>query len=123
MNSRLSAGLLFLALFPAPALSQSTAAEGVLGFYRYPALHGDRIVFAAEGDLWRVPIDEFSGETRGAPEPVTTGIARIMQADFAGDGKRLAVTAQRSSMSFCRFSASKIWMGSGLSGRVPRPWK
>jgi Tol biopolymer transport system component len=48
-------------------------------------------------DLWRVPIDESSGETRGAPEPVTTGIARIMQADFAGDGKRLAVTAQRAS--------------------------
>src|SRR5438094_4507448 len=26
------------------------------GFYRYPTIGGDAIVFAAEGDLWKVPL-------------------------------------------------------------------
>ena len=40
--------LLLLALVP------SLRAEEALGYYRYPAIHGDTVVFAAEGDLWRV---------------------------------------------------------------------
>ena len=54
-------------------------------------------------DLWRVAIDESSGETGGAPEPVTTGIARIVQASIAADGKRLAVTALRTSGELLRY--------------------
>ncbi|MCH2137850.1 MAG: S41 family peptidase [Phycisphaerales bacterium] len=30
---------------------------GVEGFYRQPAIHDDTVVFVAEGDLWRVPVD------------------------------------------------------------------
>jgi eukaryotic-like serine/threonine-protein kinase len=46
-------------------------------------------------DLWRVPIDEASGETRGEPQPVTTGIARFEEAAIAGRGDLVALTAIR----------------------------
>ena len=36
------------------AASTATAAE--IGFYSQPALHGDRLVFVSEGDLWTATI-------------------------------------------------------------------
>ncbi|HET9328523.1 MAG TPA: protein kinase [Candidatus Eisenbacteria bacterium] len=42
-------------------------------------------------DLWRVAIDEAGGTVRGAPEPVTAGVARVMRGSFSADGKRLAI--------------------------------
>ena len=71
--SRLANGLLFsaIALLPLPATGQiPAAAGGNLGFYRHPAIHGDVVVFAAEGDLWRVP------PSGGVATRITTPIAR-----------------------------------------------
>ena len=38
------------------------AVHGAPCFFRQPALHGDTVVFTAEGDLWKVPL--AGGEAR-----------------------------------------------------------
>jgi serine/threonine protein kinase/Tol biopolymer transport system component len=40
-------------------------------------------------NLWRVPIDEQTGQVRGAPEPVTTPATYSSYISFARDGQRL----------------------------------
>jgi eukaryotic-like serine/threonine-protein kinase len=46
-------------------------------------------------DLWRIAIDEGSGKVSGEPEPVTTGVARVMAGSISADGKRIAVTVEQ----------------------------
>jgi len=67
MTLRAAVVALALALLPLPSTAQTPAASGgTLGFYRYPDIHGDVVVFAAEGDLWRVPV------TGGLAQRLTT---------------------------------------------------
>jgi tricorn protease len=63
-------------------------AETRQGFYRYPDVHGDRIVFAAEGDLWSVPTR--GGEARR----LTTHPGEESHPAVSPDGETLAFTAQ-----------------------------
>ncbi len=77
---------LFLALslfVLAPALH----AEETLGYYRYPAIHGDTVVFAAEGDLWRVD------RRGGVATRLTTHPAEESNPAISPDGRTLAFSA------------------------------
>src|ERR1700735_2948522 len=71
------------AALPAPASEPS----GGSGYYRYPALHGDTIVFTSEGDLWSVGI--HGGQARR----LTTGSGTESKARISLDGKTVAFRA------------------------------
>jgi tricorn protease len=57
------------------------------GYYRSPAIHGDTIVFTAEGDLWTVSLR--GGDARR----LTTGSQEELRAAIAPDGATLAFSA------------------------------
>lgn len=54
------------------------------GYFRWPAVHGDRVVFVSEDDLWEVPL---SG---GAARRLTSGLGEASHPTFSPDGTQLA---------------------------------
>lgn len=58
------------------------------GYYRFPAVHDDTIVFTAEGDLWRV------GITGGVAQRLTSHPGMEAHPAVSPDGTMLAFTAQ-----------------------------
>ena len=78
--------LVFTSLFLMGA--SAFAQTGVHGYYRYPVVHADTLVFAAEGDLWSVPL---SG---GIAHRLTTHPAEETHPIISPDGQTLAFTAR-----------------------------
>lgn len=75
----------FLAiLFP----SLTAMADPPAGYYRYPAVHGETVVFTAEGDLWKVPLNG------GTAQRLTTHPGSESRASISPDGKWLAFSGQ-----------------------------
>ncbi|MEW6745917.1 MAG: S41 family peptidase [Planctomycetota bacterium] len=62
--------------------------SGVIGYYRFPTIHGQTVVFAAEGDLWQVPVEG------GIAMRLTTHSGNESHARFSPDGKWLAFSAE-----------------------------
>ncbi len=58
------------------------------GYYRYPAIHGNIVIFTAEGDLWKYNISS-NESTR-----LTTNLGMESQASISPDGKWVAFVGQ-----------------------------
>ena len=63
------------------------AGGGEARFMQYPDIHGDRIVFSYENDLWTV------GAQGGSAQRLTTSPGKETMARFSPDGKWIAFTA------------------------------
>ena len=57
-------------------------------YYRFPAVHGDTVVFTSEGDLWSVDIQG------GNARRLTTGSGIESKASLSPDGQSIAFVAQ-----------------------------
>ncbi|MEM7586528.1 MAG: S41 family peptidase [Acidobacteriota bacterium] len=83
------AGALLLAVLASfPAVSALADEAGPVGYYRFPAIHQDTIVFTAEGDLWRVGIQG------GAAQRLTTHAGSETHPAISPDGTRVAFSAE-----------------------------
>jgi tricorn protease len=58
------------------------------GYYRYPAIHGDTIIFTAEGDLWTV------SSNGGRAKRLTSNPGEEIFAAISPDGQTVAFSAQ-----------------------------
>ena len=82
MMCRLLLTIVFVYLSVSQSESQSTK-----GYYRFPEIHGDTLVFAAEGDLWSV------STAGGVARRLTTHPDEETHPSISPDGRTLAFTA------------------------------
>ena len=75
-----------LVLFTAIGLNQA-AAQGFKGYYQYPDIHQNTIVFVAEGDIWKVAIQG------GLAQRLTTHTEEEQYPRISPDGKTLVYSA------------------------------
>src|SRR5258708_13243421 len=78
-----SAAALLVGLPP----SADNASSARPGYYRFPAIHGETVIFTAEGDLWSV-------STKGGPaRRLTSSPGQEVNAAISPDGKTVAFSA------------------------------
>src|SRR5262249_47128608 len=77
-----------LCLFLGVTTYAASTPAAPLGYYRQPAIHGDILVFAAEGDLWKV------GVNGGVATRLTSHPGDEARPAISPDGQEIAFTAQ-----------------------------
>jgi tricorn protease len=88
MNRRCSPLLLFIgSFFILTAMAAQTATEAPRGYFRFPAIHSDTIIFTAEGDLWSV------GLAGGVARRLTSHPAEEDRPAISPDGQTVAFCA------------------------------
>ncbi|MFX4293761.1 S41 family peptidase [Streptomyces bohaiensis] len=63
------------------------------GYLRFPHLHGDRVCFVSEDDLWLAPLPGADGRPAGRAWRLTADRTRVARPRFSPDGRRIAFTA------------------------------
>jgi tricorn protease len=81
----LVAAMALLCILPLKAGNEGNAHPG---YYRYPAIHGDTIIFTAEGDLWSVSANG------GAARRLTSNPGQEIYAAISPDGQTVAFSAE-----------------------------
>ena len=89
-------------------LTTSVSAQSIQGFYRFPELHDDTLVFSSEGDLWTVGVDG------GTARRLTTHPSEETHPALSPDGRTLAFTA--------RYEGPVEVYTMPLSGGLPTRW-
>ncbi|MBT3231728.1 MAG: hypothetical protein HN356_02845 [Calditrichaeota bacterium] len=79
--------LIVLLIMSNISISKSVKTEN--GFYRFPDVHGDRVVFTSEGDLWSASLNSKSDAVRLTRHDGEESYARI-----SPDGDWIAFTAE-----------------------------
>jgi tricorn protease len=82
-TSALFAGTLLIS----PLVAQTPAPVSSVGYFRFPAISEETLVFTAEGDLWRVPI------RGGVAQRLTTHASEESHAAISSDGRTIAFSA------------------------------
>lgn len=87
LKSRYYIPLLLFTIGTLLCIPDAAYSQGAKGYYRYPAVYKDLIVFSAEGDLWSVNI------TGGPARRLTTHPGEETNPIISPDGKQIAFTA------------------------------
>lgn len=82
----LLAVLPLLALLPFTPVAHAADA-GTLGYYRFPSVRGNTVVFTAEGDLWKVGLEG------GVAQRLTSHLGEESRAAISPDGRWVAFSA------------------------------
>jgi tricorn protease len=88
------AGQAFGAVGVAVAGLAAATAGSELGYYSQPALHGDRLVFVSEGDLWTARLPDGSEDGPIIAHRLTSGAGTESRPCFSPSGDRIAFAGQ-----------------------------
>ncbi len=85
---RLSAPVIAFFLLGSVALLAADQGASHAGYYRYPAIHGDTIIFTSEGDLWSVSVHG------GLARRLTSNTGKEAMASISPDGQTIAFAGE-----------------------------